>query len=270
MPFDDKIRVELAAEVGGICSAPHCGVPTGIPGQPGYMPNVGDAAHICGSRPNAPRYDENQSDEERESTSNGIWLCPTCHRRIDRFVELHEADVLYRWKQTALEAYRGRIGRPPSPTGSAPLDSEYAKARAFIADLQDVRAALLHLCWNVADGRVAVPSETAQKVTYFFISIHRPFMRSDYANWCNAPELKARQTEIVRILYTLSGRPQFRILPKETEIDFRREERDGIDRYVDPTASAIACYLDDIDAFRKYLDDCIVPDYGQKSPPRRM
>ncbi|RKP47528.1 HNH endonuclease [Trinickia fusca] len=270
MPFVDKIRVELAAEVGGICSAPHCGIPTGMPGQRvGNKQNIGDGAHICGSRPDAPRYDENQSDEERESASNGIWLCPSCHRRIDRFIDLHKADVLHRWKQTAIEAYKGRIGRPPLPTGSSPLDSEYAKARAFIAEQQDACKALFNLRWDARGGRIALPSDTAREVRHFFLSNHPRFMQSDYANWCYAPELKARQTEIVRILYTLSERPQFRILPKETVIDFRWEERDGIDRYVDPTASAITCYLNDIDAFGKYLHDCIVPDFGQKSPPQR-
>ena len=44
---------------------------------------VGEMAHIKGEKPNAPRYDHNMSDEERNGYSNRILLCRKHHKIID-------------------------------------------------------------------------------------------------------------------------------------------------------------------------------------------
>ncbi len=44
---------------------------------------MGEEAHIKGEKRSAPRYDPQQSDEERESYENRILLCPNHHTEID-------------------------------------------------------------------------------------------------------------------------------------------------------------------------------------------
>ena len=45
---------------------------------------IGEQAHIKGDKPGSARYDSDQSDIERNSYSNLILLCPTCHTIIDK------------------------------------------------------------------------------------------------------------------------------------------------------------------------------------------
>jgi len=268
MPFDERIRTYLAGAVGGVCSAPHCRVPTGIPSQPGYKENIGDGAHICGDRPGAPRFDPDQPDWERESESNGIWLCPTCHRRADRFADLHKIEMLRSWKAEAINRHQAGIGTFPRPWGFAALDSEYAKARAFLADQHGIFAGLVELKRAVplfGSERVFMTDNTASLVTSLFVSIDRPLLRTDYPHWCYAEELRTKQAEIARILFFLSTQPQFRITAHDRTINFASLWRDGLEDFVDPTASGIVCYLGHVEAFADYLRGCLVPNFGQQS-----
>jgi hypothetical protein len=40
---------------------------------------IGEICHIKGNKPNSPRFDENQSDSDRQAWTNLIMLCPTHH-----------------------------------------------------------------------------------------------------------------------------------------------------------------------------------------------
>jgi hypothetical protein len=70
-----KDRKELWAKSGNVCSYPGCGVE--LAGEPGSDKVLGEEAHIKGENPGAARYDNTQSDDERDSYDNRILLCPT-------------------------------------------------------------------------------------------------------------------------------------------------------------------------------------------------
>lgn len=55
---------------------------------------IGEQAHIKGDKPGSARYDSNQSNIERNSYSNLILLCPTCHTIIDKDVTKYSVDRL--------------------------------------------------------------------------------------------------------------------------------------------------------------------------------
>ncbi|MCD7879093.1 MAG: hypothetical protein LUG16_04070 [Candidatus Gastranaerophilales bacterium] len=61
--------------------------------------NLGEMAHICGEKPESARYDANMSDSERQSYNNLIYLCPTCHTKIDRDVNTYTVEELHRIKK---------------------------------------------------------------------------------------------------------------------------------------------------------------------------
>ncbi|MBQ6616319.1 MAG: hypothetical protein IJH67_08115 [Thermoguttaceae bacterium] len=63
----------------GTCANPNCNCAL-IREDGSY---IGQAAHICAARPGGPRYDENQTPEQRKSIDNFILLCNNCHRMID-------------------------------------------------------------------------------------------------------------------------------------------------------------------------------------------
>ena len=43
----------------------------------------GQAAHITAASEDGPRYDKNMTSKQRKDISNGIWLCPNCHAKVD-------------------------------------------------------------------------------------------------------------------------------------------------------------------------------------------
>jgi tRNA(Arg) A34 adenosine deaminase TadA len=45
---------------------------------------TGHAAHICAASKGGPRYDPSQSEEERRSSANGLWLCRECGDIVDK------------------------------------------------------------------------------------------------------------------------------------------------------------------------------------------
>lgn len=60
---------------------------------------IGVASHIHAAAPGGPRYLASMSPEERSSSSNGIWLCPTHSVLIDRDEATYTAGVLRQMKR---------------------------------------------------------------------------------------------------------------------------------------------------------------------------
>ncbi len=87
-----KTKILLAYRSGDICALPECerrGRRLSVDSEVGDPTNVGQAAHIEGENPGtnknpaSARYNPKMSDEERNSFHNLIYLCGTCHKRID-------------------------------------------------------------------------------------------------------------------------------------------------------------------------------------------
>lgn len=77
------IRV-LALRAGNQCSNPDCRHPTSGPhSDPDKAIITGEAAHICAAAEGGPRYDVNQSPDDRKAITNAIWLCGNCNKKVD-------------------------------------------------------------------------------------------------------------------------------------------------------------------------------------------
>jgi hypothetical protein len=61
---------------------------------------VGEICHICGRRPNAPRYDATQSEEARHGFDNLILLCANHHKVVDDDEESYPVERLRKMKAT--------------------------------------------------------------------------------------------------------------------------------------------------------------------------
>ena len=83
MSVDYPTKLVLAFRNGGTCAFPGCMKPLYSEGSSQSVP-IGEAAHIAGERPTAPRYDKEMTDQERNGVSNLIYLCPSCHTLIDK------------------------------------------------------------------------------------------------------------------------------------------------------------------------------------------
>ena len=116
--FPAKTIDTLAKRVQYRCSNPNCplGSTIGPHTDPYKTVNIGVAAHITAASKRGPRYDRNLTPEERSSIENGIWLCQTCSRLIDRNVPKYGVELLRQWKRDAEHAasatLEGRAERP--------------------------------------------------------------------------------------------------------------------------------------------------------------
>lgn len=65
---------------------------------------IGEAAHIYGensgtaTKPASARYRDGMTDEERNHYNNLMYLCPTCHKRIDKQEKDYPAEYLFKLK----------------------------------------------------------------------------------------------------------------------------------------------------------------------------
>lgn len=95
------VKKAVAERAGYLCSAPFCDHFTiGPHSNPWKSKNLGMAAHIHAASPGGPRYDENQTKEERRAIDNAIWVCHHCGTDIDADASPYDADTLREWKES--------------------------------------------------------------------------------------------------------------------------------------------------------------------------
>lgn len=100
--FTVKTKRLLAQRVAYRCSNPECRRSTSGPQtKVDKVTNIGVAAHIYAASQRGPRYNIAQSEQERSSIENGIWLCQNCAKIIDDDEDRYSDDVLISWKNQA-------------------------------------------------------------------------------------------------------------------------------------------------------------------------
>ncbi len=100
--FIERTKLQIAKRAGWLCSDPSCRRPTiGSNSDGDGEINLGTAAHICGAAPGGPRYDQNQTREERRSAENGIWMCKLHGTAIDARDSKFTVELLREWKSQA-------------------------------------------------------------------------------------------------------------------------------------------------------------------------
>jgi hypothetical protein len=97
--FSAQVRRALAIRAAHFCSNPRCLKLTAGPASDGERGlETGHGAHICAAAPGGPRYDPNQTEEERKSVANGLWLCRECGDIVDKDEAGYSSNELRAWK----------------------------------------------------------------------------------------------------------------------------------------------------------------------------
>jgi hypothetical protein len=111
--FSKSTKILLMQMAGGMCSKPGCFVHTVAANvsqsRQAWIHNV---AHICSAAPGvgAARYDPDQTEEQRKSHENGIWLCANHATIIDSDEENYPVELLRDWKKQALRRSNDLLG----------------------------------------------------------------------------------------------------------------------------------------------------------------
>jgi hypothetical protein len=105
--FSPETKRQLADRAGHHCSL--CFALTTCSDEEGKPFRIGDAAHQAAASDSGPRYDPNQSELERSSSDNGLWLCSSCHRKIDGDKFKYPVETLRKLKREAEERARKMV-----------------------------------------------------------------------------------------------------------------------------------------------------------------
>jgi hypothetical protein len=98
--FTTRTKQTLAKRAAHFCSNPFCRKLTAAPHSDITKSlTTGHAAHIHAARPDGPRFDPDQTREQRRHISNGIWLCRECGDLVDKDPAAHSAETLRRWRE---------------------------------------------------------------------------------------------------------------------------------------------------------------------------
>src|SRR5271165_4854049 len=98
--FSEDTKRKLADRAGHHCSL--CLALTTCSDEEGKPFRIGDATHQAAASEGGPRHDSNQSDTERSSVDNGLWLCSSCHRKIDGDKSRYPVERLQEMKRHCL------------------------------------------------------------------------------------------------------------------------------------------------------------------------
>ena len=99
------IKLFLAMKSGNLCAFKDCRKPLTSEGITSNPAVIGEAAHIYGenpgttTKPPSARYREDMTVDERNHYNNLIYLCPTCHAKIDKQEQDYPANFLFNLKK---------------------------------------------------------------------------------------------------------------------------------------------------------------------------
>lgn len=86
----------LFALSGGECANPTC---SNKLMSKDYTTMLGEICHIEAAKPDGPRYNPDQTDDERRGFDNLILLCESCHKEIDNNEAKYPVELLKKWKK---------------------------------------------------------------------------------------------------------------------------------------------------------------------------
>ena len=115
MGVSPSTKIMLALKSGNRCAFPNCRRLLSVDGINAKGRILGEVAHIHGQNPgtekhaSSARYREDMTDKERDCYDNLIYLCPTCHSKIDKQPEDYPAEVLFRIKREHEEWVNNRL-----------------------------------------------------------------------------------------------------------------------------------------------------------------
>ncbi len=117
--FSQGVRKVLWERAGHRCSKCARGTSKPNPDDTNDSLILGEGAHIHGDKPGAPRHLPDQTPEERDSATNGIWLCERCHNEMDKAWAAYPADVIRGWKSDREATAARDAAATPDEIGAA-------------------------------------------------------------------------------------------------------------------------------------------------------
>jgi hypothetical protein len=217
MSFSDAIRSELSIEAGGFCANPQCRAATGFFLR-GQTKSAGDGAHIVAENLDGPRGQSPLTERERGMASNGIWLCPNCHRKVDIVQpQAYSIETLLQWKKNASIWWQQNQGKPlqvfalPNvrPLVARPSVASLLAAEMFLKAHQPLADGLWNLRWIQPEAfqhEISIPNEVELQISW--MSLRPKLGRNWMDEWattfhCDDEELHSHMVALVQSMDAL-------------------------------------------------------------------
>jgi hypothetical protein len=230
--FSRRIIETLSKRAAFRCSNPDCSVLTvGAKTKASGASIVGEAAHINGANRGSARFRPEMTDEERAFIENGIWLCRSCHKKVDDNPTYYTAELLIEWKaehegttardlgsrgtdvwrtarQKALHPYRDLSARAQETIADRPDYWEYklilellrGLSGPLIRRMKDVELGLYTTPGELIEGR-KVPEWSSMKLAEIsrFSEALFALINQELASAWGAPGEPGNVEEIIRV-----------------------------------------------------------------------
>ena len=123
--ISNRVIKQLYALSGNECANPSCHNKLVYPDDDAKNDQI---CHIEAASANGPRFNPNQTDDERRSFDNLILLCHKCHNMIDNNPDAYTVELLKKWKRDHEAKYKDNY-KPKTfsfsvPQGLLPRDKE--------------------------------------------------------------------------------------------------------------------------------------------------
>ena len=164
--FPEGVKRTVAERAAYICANAACRKPTvGPHSEPDKSLKTGEACHIRAAAAGGPRFDADQTPEERSSIDNAIWLCTECSTRIDKDESSYSVETLVEWKRNH-EAWIKNGGIVPSLpelclTTIKGRTLPEVPSQITVHDCEDAREHTLKIA-NVADAQLLMVDARVQ------------------------------------------------------------------------------------------------------------
>lgn len=152
---------------------------------------TGKICHIKGCRPNSPRYDPSQSEEERHGFANLLLMCPIHHDVIDDDPDSYSVERLRSIKQRHEEA----TPSIPEPTESiaqkliTSIESNVFRHGSVIVNQNQIGGQVAHSITNIGP----IPRSLSDKALQLIASNLLRFPPQDYEIAVNADDAEGGQ-----------------------------------------------------------------------------
>jgi hypothetical protein len=115
-------KILLAMRSGKLCALPECRNNLTCDGTQGPTVVIGEAAHIYGEKEGSARYKNEMTDDSRNHYDNLMYLCPTCHTKIDKQIDDYPAEKLIKIKKSHEAWVSERLDESMSEVSFAELE----------------------------------------------------------------------------------------------------------------------------------------------------
>ena len=123
--ISNRVKKQLYALSGNECANPLCNNKLVYPDDNAKDDQI---CHIEAASPDGPRYNRNQTDDERRDYNNLILLCHRCHDMIDNNPDIYTVEILKKWKREHEAKYKtdnkDKVFSFSVPDGLLPRDTE--------------------------------------------------------------------------------------------------------------------------------------------------